>query len=96
MNILLILLTIYIVQLLVLLSIPYYFYRRSYKRHKDRTIGGFVEYTSYTMGDLYMPITLIPFAGTITVIIVLIEPLIQWIIKKIKFLYNKYIKNIKI
>lgn len=84
---------VYIIQVLLMLSYPYYEYRQNYKRHKDRTIGGFVKFTSSLMGDGFMIIVLFPIIGLIAFILMCILGLI---ITVYKTFYDKYIKDIKI
>lgn len=84
---------VYIVQVLLMLSFPYYKYRENYKSHKDRTIGGFVKFTNCLLGDGFMILVLSPFIGLVALIITLI---IGLTVEGFKAVYNKYIKDIKI
>lgn len=82
----------YIVQVLLMLAYPYYRYRKSYREHSRRTIGGLMNFTNATMGDGYMLIVLFPIAGIASFIIVTI---LLFIGAALRFFYN-YIKDIKI
>ena len=83
----------YIMQVLLSLAYPYYKYRQSYKSHQQRTIGGFVKFTSATMGGMYLFLAFLPFFGLALILYILILGLI---IVGIGAFYNKFIKDIKI
>ena len=83
----------YIVQVLLLLSYPYYKYRQSYKDHSQRTVGGFVDFTNGIMGDGYIFLVFFPIFGFLAFTLVL---LIGLIVVGFKAFYTKFIKDLNI
>lgn len=80
----------YIAQVLLVLSLPYYEYRKEEKGY--RTIGKFVEYTE-DKWDGYIFVSTLPFVG---IFIVLLFLLLWAIVTPSKCIYERYIKDIKI
>lgn len=83
----------YLVQVLLLLAYPYHRYRKDYRSHQQRTIGGFVDFTHHIMGNGYMFIVFFPIFGILLFVVAL---LIGLIIEGTRFIYTKFIKDIKI
>ncbi len=82
----------YIVQVLLLSAYPYYRYRQSYKSHQERTIGGFIKFINYSIGEGYAFSVFFPFVGFASFILI---ALIALIATGIETFYN-FIKDIKI
>lgn len=84
---------VYIVQVLSMLAYPYYKYRQNYKEKENRTIGGFIEFTSSTIGDGYLTIVFFPIIG---IFIFIVTTILIVSIAILRLLYDRYIKYIKI
>ena len=88
----LILVSIYILQILIVGAYPYYKYRKEYPEY--RTVGEFISYMDKTkFYDAFKFAMFFPFLGPIIIIILSI---ILGIVASIIWIYEKFIKNIKI
>lgn len=83
----------YIMQVLIMLVWPYYEYRKSCNNSKGRTIGGLMDFTEDIFGYTYRNLTFLPFIGLLIAIFILI---IRLIFIGLEYLYDKFIKGIKI
>lgn len=82
----------YIVQVLLLLSYPYYKYRQSCKNNQERTIGGLIEFINCSLGEEYVFSVFFPIVGFASFILM---ALMSLIVVGIETFY-KFIKDIKI
>lgn len=94
MNTILILIVLYIVQLLILFSIPYIFYRQD-TYAVERTVGGFLDYMAGYMST-YVFLALFPFLGFALIAIGMGAGVINILFRKIGTFIYKHIKDIKI
>lgn len=94
MNEITIILVLYLVQILAMLLVPYYYYRKDYNGTKDnRTIDNFVYYIKETCGEWYLSATFIPIIGITFILLVLI---VGFLCVGGQCIYDKFIKNIRI